>query len=524
MAKKLWSMLLVIAMLMSAFAMTSVAEGSDLSGTITIGMQARPGTEIAWKEVIKAYNEIHPNVNVVLDLKPAEGYAEWISTVTHSENPQVDIAEFDWGDYTSAKMIDWADYLDMDSPYSDGTWAEQFDESGVLSGISGNLEKVSFFSTQVMWMYNKEIFEKVGVEAPKTWDELVAVCEKLYAAGYQPIAIDGNYESYASMGMSWLAQIYNDQVSRSLINVIRAQEGDFCYDPDIDGVWEYNPEDPWNDDVTKVTQNLVRIVKALYEGETWRMDTPGLKTVWSNFGKVFPKYAGGEAWFATDTEASGNAFYQGKAAMMVNGGWEIINYMRTMEEFKATGFYESQDGEKVEGNVFTLGTFPMPTMEGEGIEAKVRTIEVPTIGMMALSKSQEHNDLVADFMMFYSSKEGMSIYVTSMLENGGSVDGPSYVFGVEYPENVAAAFENVEYIGNAQKGYLNVFSKGVPLIDESGREFYNDSYEYFMGKITIDEMLARSQANLEKYLPFLMQGLGISEQDIQNPANAPVGY
>ena len=105
MAKKLWSMLLVIAMLMSAFAMTSVAEGSDLSGTITIGMQARPGTEIAWREVIKAYNAIHPNVNVVLDLKPAEGYAEWISTVTHSENPQVDIAEFDWGDYTSAKMI-----------------------------------------------------------------------------------------------------------------------------------------------------------------------------------------------------------------------------------------------------------------------------------------------------------------------------------------------------------------------------------------------------------------------------------
>ena len=45
-----------------------------------------------------------------------------------------------------------------------------------------------------------------------------------------------------------------------------------------------------------------------------------------------------------------------------------------------------------------------------------------------------------------------------------------------------------------------------------------------MGKITIDEMLARFQANLEKYLPTLMMGLGISEQDIVNPANAPVGY
>ncbi len=522
MAKKLWSMLLVVIMLVSAFAMAGTAE--ELSGTITISMLARPGSVQGWNEVIKAYTAMHPNVNVVLDLKPEEGYGDWISNIVRTENPAVDIAEFNWGDYTSVKMIDWGEYLDQDSPYSDGTWAEQFDQSGVTAAISGNLETVSFFSTQVMWMYNKEIFEEVGVQPPKTWDELVTVCEKLYEAGYQPIAMDGNYMSYVSRTMSWLAQIYNDQVSRSLINVIRAQEGDYCYDPDVDGVWEYDPEDPWNDDVTKVNQNLVRIVKALYEGETWRMDTEGLKTVWSNFAKIFPKYVGGEAWFATDAESYLNVFYQGKAAMMCNGGWEIVTYKRTMDEFRNAGFYEEADGSKVEGNVFTLGTFPMPTMEGEGIEAKVRTIEVPTIGMMAMSKSQEHNDLVADFMMYYSSKEGMSKYVTAMLENGGSVDGPSYVYGVQYPEDVADAFENVEYIGNAQKGYLNVFAKGVPLIDESGREFYNNTYEYFMGNITVDEMLARSQANLEKYLPILMQGLGISEKDIENPANAPVGY
>ena len=522
MAKKFWSMILAIVMLASVFAMSGIAE--ELSGTITISTLARPGSVQGWTEVIKAYTEMHPNVNIVLDLKPEDGYAEWITNITRTENPVPDIGEFDWGDYTSAKMIDWADYLDLDSPYSDGTWGEQFDPSGVIATISGNLEKVSFTSTQVMWMYNKEIFEKVGVEPPKTWDELVTVCEKLYAAGYQPIAIDGDYHSYSARCMSWLVQIYIDQVNRPLINVVRAQEGDYCYDPDIDGVWEYDPTDPWNDDVTKVTQNLVRIAKALYEGEDWRMDTVGAKTIWSNFAKVFPKYVGGEAWFATDADGMSNAFYQGKAAMMVNGGWEIVTYMRTMEEFAKTGYYENAEGEKVEGNVFTLGTFPMPTMEGEGIVAKVRTIEVPTIGLMAISKSQEHNDLVADFMMYYSSKEGMSKYMNAMLENGGSVDGPSYVYGVEYPANVASAFENVEYIGNAQKGYLNVFAKGVPLIDESCREFYNDAYEFFMGKITVDELLARSQVNLEKYLPFLLPGLGISVQDLENPANAPVGY
>lgn len=496
----------------------------DFSGTITISAQARAGADEAWKAVAAAYNEYHPNVEIVVDLKPADGYGDWIANTCRSENPAVDIAEFDAGDYLSATMIDLSDYLELDSPYSDGIWADQFDASAIgVSTATNRTEKLSLFSTQVMWMYNQEIFAEVGVEPPTTWDELIAVCEKLDAAGYQPIAIDGDYQSYVGMTMSWLAQIYIDQTTRSLINVYGAKEGDYCYDPDIDGTWTYDPTDPWNDDTNKVTQNIVRVCKALSEGE-YRMDTAGAKTVWSNFAKVFPQYAGGEAMFATSQEGSGNAFYQGKAAMIINGGWGIIDYMRIMEEFEASGFYEDASGNKVEGNIFTLGTFAMPTMEGEGIEAPVRTIEVPTAGLMAMSKDQEHNDMVMDFLMFWSSYEGMTIYLDVLLENGGILDGPSYVYDVEYPEKIASAFENIQYIGNAQKGYGAVFAKGVPLVDESGREFYNDSYEYFMGNITIDEFLARNQTNLETYLPMLMQGLNISEEDIKNPANAPAGY
>lgn len=36
--------------------------------------------------------------------------------------------------------------------------------------------------------YNKEIFEKAGVTVPNTWEELLAVCEKLKTAGYIPFA------------------------------------------------------------------------------------------------------------------------------------------------------------------------------------------------------------------------------------------------------------------------------------------------------------------------------------------------
>jgi raffinose/stachyose/melibiose transport system substrate-binding protein len=46
--------------------------------------------------------------------------------------------------------------------------------------------------------YNKEIFDKVGIEAPfQSWDEMVAAGEKLKAAGYTPFQM-GNRDGYIS--------------------------------------------------------------------------------------------------------------------------------------------------------------------------------------------------------------------------------------------------------------------------------------------------------------------------------------
>src|SRR6478736_5564240 len=35
-------------------------------------------------------------------------------------------------------------------------------------------------------IYNKQIFAEQGIEVPQTWDELIAACEKLKAAGVTP--------------------------------------------------------------------------------------------------------------------------------------------------------------------------------------------------------------------------------------------------------------------------------------------------------------------------------------------------
>lgn len=504
---------------------TDTETPKELSGKIVVSLQTSEAAQAGWEAVEKAYEELHPQVDVVVDLKSDEGYDQWLANVwSNNTTTDVDIVAINLsGGANKDKDVKWSDYLDVESPYSGKAWSEQFSvESQTKDATTGEFSSLNLFTVQVLWFYNQEIFEEVGVQPPTTWDELIAVCDKIQAAGYQPIAIDGDYNSFYAMTMGWLAQIYTDQTTRNMIEVTRAQEGDWCYDPDIDGNFVYDPTDPWNDDSAYVTNNKVRYFKAVKEG-VYRTDTPGMKTVWTNFAKVFPKYAGGDAFFGTNTEGAQTLFYQGKAAMFISGGWEAVNHMNNMKQIEETGVVSIGESEAVEGTIFTLGSFPMPSMEGEGILAPARTIEVSNGFLGAVSKDQEHDELVVDFMMYYSSAEGLGVYLDAAIAAGGSIAGPCLVYGVEYPEEIAAAFANVKYIGNCQKGYCAALARGLADLPESTREYYNNAYSYLTGQTTVDEYLAAQQAQYEKYLPTVMANSEVSEKDLENPAAEPTG-
>ncbi len=513
--------LTVAIMLLLTSVSGAFAQGDELSGTITVCVLARAGAQEAWEAVSKAYMQMHPNVNIALDLKANDGYGDWITNVGLLENPDVDIAEFFSAAFDHSRLLVLSDYIDLDSPYSDGTWGDQIETNALTtSSVTGEQVCLSMFSTQVMWIYNRDIFEKVGVEPPATWDEFVEVCEKLSAAGYRPIAT--SYDT--AFGSGWLPWIYLDQSTRPLINLYRAHEGDFCYDPDVDGVWEYDPTDPWNDDEDKVNQNIVRVLAAVRDGD-YALNTPGYKTAWTNFSKIFPAYAGGDAFFAQQgSDGIDDAFYKQEAAMTLQGGWALISFQRTLDEVKESGIYTDEEGNQVESTGFELGTFVMPTMSGEGLAADARSIEVPTSGFSVLNKDQAHNDLVVDFLMYYTSVEGMSLYVDSLLEAGGALDGPILVKGVEFPSHYAPLYENLKSIGNCQKGYGHIFAVGVPAVEESAREFKNAAYEFLNGRTDVDTFLNLAEENVKTYLPILQQIVNISDEDLNNPASAPVGY
>ena len=506
---------------------TDEEEGTDSGdNTITISVQTGEGVEAGWEAVAAAYNEIHPEVDIVIDLKSSEGYDQWLNNVfANYETTSVDIVNINLAaEAATGKSINYADYIDNDSPYSDGTWKEQFEyDMQVLTAGTGDFNALSLDSVQVMWLYNQDIFDEVGVEPPTTWAELIDVCEKIEAAGYQAIAMPGDYDSFYSGTMGWLAQVYADQTTRSTVEIWRSQEGDYTYDPDIDAYFEYDPTDPYNDDTTYVTRNPVRFYAAVNDG-TYSAVTDGMKTVWSSFADVFPQYAGDDVMFGTDNDGAKALFYQGKAAMYVDGGWAIVQFANDMEALASGEEITNSAGEAIEGaKSFTLGTFNMPSMEGAGIEAPARTIEVANGFLGCVSKTQEHNDLVVDFLMFYSSPEGMSAYIDAGLEAGLVPSGPSLVYGVTYPDDVQNAFENLTMIGNCQKSYGNSLARGFGEIAESYRSFYNYSYDYLTGAIDVDNFLQQHQQNIMDNLEQAMSNENISFNDLENPASEPTG-
>jgi ABC-type glycerol-3-phosphate transport system substrate-binding protein len=491
--------------------------------TITINTWAEVGSEEGWKAVAEGYMALHPDVNVVVDLKPPDGYGEWLHNILITSNPNADIVHINlaW-DSAAGKAVNFLEYMDQKSPYSDGRWQDQFNfQLQTVDLTKQELIVIGMESVQVLWEYNKDIFAKVGVQPPQIWNELVAVCEKLQAAGYQPISIPGDFNSFWAMEMGWLAQIYADQTTRSMINITRAQPGDYLYDPDVDGVWEYDPSDPYNDDAWKVNQSPVRFFKAVAEGQ-FAPDSVGMRTVWENFAKIFPKYAGGDAFFGTKDALP--LFYQGKAAMMVNGAWGLSQFKNDMAKI-ASGQAVESNNQAISGvTVFNLGTFNMPSMEGPGIEAKARTIEVAMGFVGAIKKDKAHNDLVADFLMYYSSKDGYSRFLSAGLQAGRAVSGPPLVYGVELPPDYQSLFANLSFIGNAQKGYGTALSRGgVGDVQEALRAFYDYSYNYLSGKTTVDQWLASHKATVLQYLDQAMTSLKISRNDLRNPQNAPVG-
>ena len=86
-----------------------------------------------------------------------------------------------------------------------------------------------------MYYYNKELFAKANARPPLNWNELIDTCRTLKTAGITPIAANWLFQV-----PQWIAEIHFDQYHVDWAQVVRAQKGDWNYDPAIDDKFAFD--------------------------------------------------------------------------------------------------------------------------------------------------------------------------------------------------------------------------------------------------------------------------------------------
>ncbi|MBB6672490.1 ABC transporter substrate-binding protein [Cohnella nanjingensis] len=508
----------------SASASASPSESAQaLKGTINISLPNASSS--VWNAVAQGYMAKNPGVKVTVDNKPLEGYKEWLTAQFAAGTPDVDMVVNNEvaGLMNDRKFMDYYPYFDKQNPYTNKPWKDSFDLSAMginLDGVGPEdyLYNLNFESVQIVWVYNKEIFQKVGIaQTPKTFDEMMNDFKKIKEAGYTPLALAGNSNSMWSGQAGWLVRIYADQYLRDYINIARSQEQDYTYLPEVDGTWKYDLNDPFNDANSKVTKNELRQLKAIKDkaGPYKIEGNPKWAAYADNLKRLFQYVPSG--FFGVKDDQAYNLFLTGKAATMMS---TPASYWQLPKDFAD----ESKTGAKGGVKPFEYGFYNMPSMEGPEVMAPARTIQIPIGFYGFVNKNAEQNALNADFMMYLTSPEGYAVYVKAIqASSDASLSGAPALKDITLPPEMTKAFADFSPIGNTE-GYQspgNSLARGLMDYQPSVQDWVGSVQRFFDGKLTTEQYLKELQANVDKYfVPMLKQGKK-ELSDLDTPERRP---
>lgn len=480
----------------------------ELEGTITISIPMASTLPI-WEELAKVYKEKNPKVEVVLDDKESgSAYTDWLGNQLAGGETAADIvlvntvAQY----YSEGKFVDYAEYLTQENPYMGKIWMDGLDPASYRSnGPNQEIFALNIDSVQVIWFYNKDIFNEVGVEPPKDWDELIEICAKFKEAGYTPLALAGDAQSFWEMTTGWLFRMYHDQYWRDMEPEVALREGDYNYDPERDGTWEFDITDIANDTPEKIKFNGLRIAKMIQDGEVGP-DSDRYREMYENFAKLIPEYVP-KGFFGMSVDEANQLFIQGEAAMKVDIAAFAANFDKTMEDAPTK---------------FELGYFWSPPMKGEYVAVDyARSLGGPNGFIGVVNKSKEQNDLSMDFMMFYASPEGQSIRYRMMEELEQAPAGPSLVHDVTMPEKWESVFGGMGYMGECDNNPFGCFARGFNDEQQSVREWVDNAQQYFNGEIDVEEFSKRMQKVMQDAIPRWLEINNYRPDALDDPSKDP---
>ncbi len=234
------------------------------------------------------------------------------------------------------------------------------DQYGVCEGRTSALP-YSVMAASVM--YNKQIFADHGIEVPQTWDELLAACDTLSAAGVTPF--------YATFKDDWtVGQGWYDYSAGGSLDVIEFFDGMWAEGTNVGPDSSVSFQKDFADPMAKMTQLTENYVND---------DAPS-----RGYG-------------------DGNlAFSKGEAAMYLQGPWAFSEIAKTAPDLE-------------------LGTFPLP-MTDDPDDLAVR-VNMDLAAM--IPEGSRHKEAARDFLEYLYQPDVIEAYNESQLGFTPTKDAPA---------------------------------------------------------------------------------------------------
>ncbi len=249
------------------------------------GEQEAPGAQSYMTEAIAAFEKVHPNVTIKPVLQTTDGLVPSFQAAAAAKSgPDL---EYFWGG-TNALTPAWQKQILPISDYIPASELKHYLNAQEETWNGKVWTAPWYVQPSFPMLVRKDVLAKYNLSVPKTWDQLMSVCDALSAKGVTTIA-GGVKDGFFG---GWLYSILGSQDLTSAKDVIDATIGTKSFDSAPQSNWwarlaESKSHGCWNNDINSL--NLYQAQQRFVDGTAAMTITAGTDA------PNFVKKAGGDA-------------------------------------------------------------------------------------------------------------------------------------------------------------------------------------------------------------------------------------
>lgn len=380
------------------------------------------GTENAWASVADEYERLCGNivdVNLVTGLSTS-AYTEKLHQEEKNPNTDWDIVQGNLMTNVDTHALNLLTSVSSKNPYAGNKiWKNFLEKEAYITDKTGSTDFCYFLNSENLstaWFVNTAATDKAGVTntSPKTWDELINMLDKLQQAGYKyPLGLTLNKDGIEASQFAWLLRVYGDYFYRDnymhttkTFNPITGEDS-FVYDKTSE-----NPEasSSFSFSINRCLTTMLDNSSEYFVGPTSERFSEFLYQIGRLAKYVKPTayyYSFNEVRTSFMAQTDGN---QGDEAPQV-----LLDYSGEGLAFLSAP--------KLKDNI---DFFDYPTIVSSEVPDGTLVRDVGGNGgyLSIISyHGYEQKELNKDFLKFFLSPYGQSIYYNALSEKGGAPKG-----------------------------------------------------------------------------------------------------